>query len=731
MLKKFMSGRPSAETNVNRRGFLLGAAAVTGGVMIGFRAGPAGAETAAITNPFQGYIKIGADNSVTVYSAHMDMGQRVYNGIATLVNEELRADWSQIKVEGGSGNAKLYGNLPWGGAFQGTGGSTSMVSSYDRYRQAGATARQMLIEAAAADWKVPAGEITVELGIVKHGTKQASFGSLAEKASALPVPANVALRDPKDWIYIGKDEGVVGKLGDSRTKSTGAQNFTIDVKLPGLLTAVMIHPPMFGATVASFDAAKAKTMAGVVDVVQVPRGIAVVADNMWHALKAREAVTVAWDDSKAEKRSSRELLASYRETATKQQGKAVATNIGDVEAGLKSAAKTLEATFEFPYLAHAALEPLNAIARIENGRVDVWGAHQIPDLYQFVASQIAGVTPDKVTMHVQKAGGGFGRRGVLDADIVTEAVSISKAIGGRPVRVQWDRGNDMRGGRYRPAYVHHLKAGLDKDGNVVAWHNHIVGQSIMAEAPPDSGWVKDGVDGTSVEGAAKLPYALPNMKVDLTTTTVGVPVLWWRAVGSTHTAYAVETFIDELAEAAGKDPVEFRLAMMKDFPRHAGVLRLAAEKAGWGQPLPAGRFRGVALAESFGSFVAQVAEVSIENGQTKVHRVICAVDCGIVINPDNVRAQVEGSIGFGLGAVLKSQLTLDGGRVVEGNFDGYEVLRFDEMPQVEVHIVPSAERPTGIGEPGLPPTGPAVANALYQANKKRLRVLPFNRPENG
>jgi isoquinoline 1-oxidoreductase subunit beta len=731
MLKQLMTGA-SVETATSRRSFLLGTAAVAGGVMIGFHASPAGAQTAAaaIANPFQGYIKIGADNTVTIYSAHMDMGQRIYAGIATLVNEELRADWSQIKVEGGSGNPKVYGNILWGGAIQGTGGSTGLASSFDRYRQAGAAARQMLVQAAAAEWKVAVNEITVERGVIKHGTKQTTFGALAEKASALPVPANVPLRDPKDWIYIGKDEGVVGQLGDSRAKSTGQQNFTIDVKLPGLLTAVMIHPPMFGATVKSFDAAKAKTMKGVVDVVQVPRGIAIVADNMWRAMKAREAVTVVWDDSKAEKRSSKELMASYRDIATKQAGKAVATNVGNIETGLKSAIKVLEATFEFPYLAHAALEPLNAVARIQDGKVDVWGGHQMPDVYQAISAQVAGVTPDKVTMHVMKTGGGFGRRAVVDGDIIVEAVAISKAIGGRPVRVQWDRENDTRGGRYRPAYVHHLKAGLDKDGNVVSWYNHIVGQSIITGTPFEGGYVKNGVDITSVEGANKLPYAMPNMKVDLTTTTVGVPVLWWRAVGSTHTAYAVEAFIDELAEAAGKDPIQFRLAMMKDSPRHVGVLRLVAEKAGWDQPLPAGRFRGVALAESFNTFVAQIAEVSIERGQPKVHRVVCAVDCGVVVNPDNVRAQIEGGVGFGLGAVMKSQLTLDGGKVVEGNFDAYEVLRLDEMPKVEVHMVASTAKPTGVGEPGVPPIGPAVANALYQANKKRLRILPFNRPEN-
>lgn len=728
MLKELLNNA-ILEAPASRRHFLVGSAAIAGGLMIGFRIGPVEAQAQAAPNPLQGYIAISPDNVVTIYAAHMDMGQRIYNGIATLVNEELRADWAQVRVEGGAGNPRLFGNVMWGGAIQGTGGSTGIASSFDRYRQAGAVARTMLVRAASEEWGVPAGEILVEKGTLRHGTKTLTFGAVAAKAAALPVPANVALRDPKDWIYIGKDEGIVGQI-DSRTKSTGRQNFTIDVKLPGLLTAVMIHPPLFGAVVKSFDASKAKAMPGVVDVVQIPRGIAVVADTMWRAMKAREAVSVIWDESKAEKRSTKALMAEYREIATKQAGKAVATNVGNVEQGLRGATRVLEATFEFPYLAHAALEPHNAVARIENGHVEVWGGHQMPDIYQRIAAGVAGVTPDKVTMHVMKTGGGFGRRAVVDGDIIVEAVATSRALGGRPVRVQWDRENDMRGGRYRPAYVHHLKAGLDAEGNVVAWYNHIVGQSIIAGTPFEGGYVKNGVDFTSVEGANKLPYAFPNMKVDLTTTNVGVPVLWWRAVGSTHTAYAVEAFMDELAEAAGKDPIEFRLAMMKDSPRHVGVLRLAAEKAGWGQPLPAGRFRGVALAESFNTFVAQIAEVSISNGQPKVHRVVCAVDCGIVVNPDNVRAQMEGGIGFGLGAVLKSQITLEGGRVVEGNFDTYEVLRLDEMPQVEVHMVASSAKPTGVGEPGVPPIGPAVANALYQANRKRLRILPFTRPEN-
>jgi isoquinoline 1-oxidoreductase subunit beta len=714
----------------SRRHFLIGSSVVVGGFAIGFS--PAKAQT---TPPFvmppkatkvDPYIRIGKDNSVTIISAHLDMGQGIYSGIATLVADEMGADWAQMRGEGGSGNIENYGNLAWGGAAQGTGGSTGMVSSYLRYRQAGAAARVMLIEAAAKAWGVPAAEITVEKGMLKAGNRTASFGELAEAAAALPVPANVTLKDRKDWAFIGNE---AHRRMDSAEKSNGTQNFTIDLRLEGMLTAVPIHPPMFGATVKSFDASKAKAVKGVVDVVQHPRGLAVVADTMWAALKGREAVSVEWDDSKAVKRSTAEIMAEYRD-ALKKPAPATARNDGNVEDAFKGAAKVLEATFEFPYLAHAALEPLNAVARVNaDGTVEVWGGHQMPDLYQYVASQVAGTTPDKVKLHVMKTGGGFGRRAVTDADIIVEAVAVAKAVG-KPVKMQWTREDDMRGGRYRPAYVHSVKAGLDKDGNLLAWHNHIVGQSIVAGTPFEGGLVKNGVDFTSVEGGHNLPYAIPNQKVDLTTMATGVPVLWWRAVGSTHTAYTVETFLDEVAEAAGKDPVEFRMAMLKDKPRHAAVLKLAAEKSGWGTAAPEGRFRGIALAESFNSFVAQVAEISMLNGQIKVERVTCAVDCGVAVMPDQVKSQIEGGIGFGLGAVLKSKLTLDGGKVVEGNFDGYEVLTMAEMPQVEVHIVTSDEYPTGVGEPGVPPIGPAVANAFYQATKKRIRALPFNRAEN-
>jgi isoquinoline 1-oxidoreductase beta subunit len=718
----------------SRRRFLIGAVATGAGFAVGYHlldgARPANAHGGGYAiSPFAGYVEIGDDNKVTILSAHMDMGQGCYNGIATLVAEELEADWSQIDVVGGFGNPRLYGNLTWGGKVQGTGGSSAMASSFLRYRRAGAAARIMLARAAASEWQVPADEIAVEKGLLTHASgKKATFGELAKKAATMPVPSYVTLKDPSHWTLIGNE---TLPRYDSRPKATGKQDYTIDVRLPEMLTAVMIHPPLFGATVKSFDASKAAAVKGVVDVVETPRGIAVVADNMWAAIKGRDQVTVDWDDSSAEKRGTAELLTAYRELGrlAEQLGATTARHDGNVDEAFPTAAKVIEASFEFPYLAHAALEPLNAVARMNaDGTLDVWGGHQMPDLYQAVAAKIAEIAPDRVRLHVMKTGGGFGRRATPDSDVIVEAVSIAKALGWRaPVKVQWTREDDMRGGRYRPMYVHTLKAGLDAQGNLIAWRNHIIGQSIL-KGTPFGAMVRNGIDFTSVEGAANIPYAIPNLRVELTTTDVGVPVLWWRAVGSTHTAYAVEAFLDEVAEVAGKDPVEFRLALLKDHPRHAGVLKLAAEKAGWGTPAAGGRFRGIAVAESFHTYVAQVAEVSVaEGGRIKVERVVCAVDCGIAINPDQIRAQMEGGIGFGLGAILKSQLTLTNGTVDQGNFDGYDVLRINEMPQVEVHIVPSQEAPTGVGEPGVPPIGPAVANAVYAAIKKRIRVLPFVR----
>jgi isoquinoline 1-oxidoreductase beta subunit len=716
----------------SRRSFLIGATALGSSLLVGFavKSDVAPDATKPGANPFVGYVQIAPDDTVTIYSSQMDMGQGIYHGIATLVQEELDADWSKVTVVGGAGNVALYGNIPFGGKIQMTGGSSGTASSWERYRRAGATARAMLIAAAAERWNLPAGEIKAENGVVSHPSgKSTTYGALAAGAATGPVPTSVALKQPNEWKYIGSP---ALPRYDSRPKSNGSQQYTIDLREPGMLTAVVIHPPLFGATLKSFDGSKAKAMKGVVDVVEIPRGVAVVATGMWEAMKAREVVTVEWDDAKAEKRGSGEIAAEYRAAAEKG-GEVVAANVGDVDAALSKAARVIEARYEFPYLAHAPLEPINAAARMNpDGTLEVWGGHQMPDLYQAVAAKVAGITPDKVILRVMKTGGGFGRRASVDSDVIVEAVATAKAIGWKaPVKVQWTREDDMRAGRYRPAFIHKIKAGLDENGNLIALRDTLVGQSISKGTVMEAGLVKNGVDVLSVEGMANQPYAIPNLRVDLTTTTSPVSVLWWRSVGSTHTAYALETFIDEIAHAVGKDPVEFRLTILKDKPRHVAVLQLAAEKAGWNTPTPAGHFRGVAVAEAFHSYVAQVAEISVDNnGLPKVHRVVCAVDCGTAVNPDQVRAQMEGGIGFGLGAILKSQITLDKGQIVQGNFDGYDVLRINEMPLVEVHIVKSSAPPTGVGEPGVPPIGPAVANAMFKATGRRIRILPFANSEN-
>ena len=563
-------------------------------------------------------------------------------------------------------------------------------------------------------------------GVISHASgKSAGFGELADRAAGVTPRAEVKLKDPSAWVHIGNEK--LRRL-DSVAKTTGAQQFPIDVRLPGMLTAVLARPPLFGAKASSFDAAAAMQVKGVVDVVETPRGVAVVARDTWSAIKGRDALRVVWDESAAETRSSADLMAQYKELA--RSGKvATARNEGDIARALSGAAQVLEAAFEFPYLAHAAMEPLDAVARFEDGTLEIWAGHQMPDLYQTVGAQIMGIEPARVKLHVMTPGGFFGRRAVPDADVIVEVVSVLKATGAKaPVKVLWTREDDTKGGRYRPMYYHTIKAGLDAEGKPVAWQHRIVGQSILAGTPFESMVVKNSVDPTSVEGASNLPYAVPNILVDLVTTDVKVPVLWWRSVGSTHTAYSTEVFIDQLAQAAGRDPVEFRRRLLRDHPRHLGVLNLVAEKAGWDKPLPEGRFRGVAVHESFNTYVAQVAEISLrDDGSIRVERVVCAVDCGIPINPDIIKAQMEGGIGFGLGAILKGEITLNGGRVEQANFDTYRMLTIEEMPWVEVHIVPSTESPTGVGEPGVPPIGPAVANAVYAATGKQIQVLPFSR----
>jgi isoquinoline 1-oxidoreductase beta subunit len=672
------------------------------------------------------FVRIAEDNTVTVIVKHLEMGQGTYTGLPTLVAEELDADWSQIRVEGAPADAKRYNNLFWG-SIQGTGGSTAMANSFMQMRQAGAAARAMLVAAAAVEWNVPAQQIVVKQGVLTHAASnhKASFGELAAKAAALAVPEKVKLKDPKDFVYIGKN--VARK--DSHTKVNGSAVYTQDIHLPGMLTAVVAHPPRFGATLKSFDAARAKTIKGVVDVVAIPSGVAVLAKDFWAAKKGRDALTIVWDESQAFKSSTADIFERYRALA--RAPGMVAHRSGEAEKQMGRAAKRLEAAFEFPYLAHAAMEPMNCVVKLDIDGCEIWNGEQFQSIDQATIAKTLSLPAENVKLNMLYAGGSFGRRANPHSDYLLEAVHIAQAIGGKaPVKLVWTREDDMRAGWYRPLFFHTLRAGLDAQGNLVAWQHRLVGQSIITGTAFESGMVKGGIDSTSVEGAANLPYAIPHQLVDLHSPKLPVPVQWWRSVGSTHTAFSTEVFLDEVAHAANKDPVAFRQALLKDHPRHRGVLDLVAQKSGWGKALVAKpgerRGRGVAVHESFGSFVAQVAEVTVKaDGQFSIDRVVCAIDCGIAVNPSIVRGQMEGGITFGLSAALHGAITLKDGQVEQSNFHDYPVLRINEMPQVEVHIVASTANPTGVGEPGVPPIAPAVANALFAATGKRLRNLPL------
>ena len=710
---------------VSRREFLTAVATVGGGVLIGYTPRLAlgqdsEAKPSLDINP---YLRIDADNVITVLSSQMEGGQGSYTGIATLIAEELDASWDQLKVEGAAGDTAHYGNLAWGGVAQGTGGSTSMVTSWDRYRQIGAAAREMLKAAAAARWGVAPQGVILQAGQLHHpGFEPITYGSVAADAASLSPPKDAKPKTPSAWTHIGKENRP--RL-DTAKKSRGQQDYTIDVDLPGMLTAVLARPPRFGAKVKRFNAASAKSIPGVVSVLETPRGVAVLARDFWTAKKGRDQLEVEWDETGAERRSTEDLKAAYRSNAGGAK-RAPVRVVGNTENAMATADQVLESTFDFPYLAHAAMEPLNAVAQFKNGRLEIWAGHQLPDLYQYVAAEIMGIPVNRVTLHVMMTGGFFGRRATPDSDVIVEVVSLVKSLGDEtPVRVQWTREDDMTGGRYRPLYHHAVKVGLDSKGMPLAWEHKIVGQSIIGGTPFEGLLVHNGIDSTSVEGIEDLPYQTPNLNVELATTDVGVPVLWWRSVGHTHTGYAVECMIDHLAAAARLDPVAYRRELLQQHPRRLGVLNLAAEKAGWEKPLRNGDGRGIAVHKSFDTYVAQVAEISIQNGTVRVNRVICAVDCGVAINPDVVRSQIEGGVGFALSALLTGKITLEDGVVKQNNFDTYPVLRINEMPTIEVHIVPSTESPTGVGEPGVPPLAPAVANAILNATGKTLNELPI------
>jgi len=712
-----------------RRKFLRDLAVLGGGLVIGFRLPEKGGRAwaaeeavagAAKVYPPNAFIRIAPDDSVTLIVNKSEMGQGVYTSLPMLINEELDAPWARIRIEPAP-VAAVYNHTQFG--LQLTGGSTSVASSWEQLRRVGASARLLLIEAAARRWGVPATACKAENGRIFHpdGSTSLSYGEVAEEAGKLPLPSEVPLKDPKDFKWIGKSL----KRLDTPEKITGKAVFGIDVRLPDMLTVLVARCPVFGGKLKQFDATEALKVPGVVGVYEVPTGVAVAASGFWPAKTARDLLQIEWDEGEGAALSTAKLRESY--FALARTPGAVARRDGDVVSGFKAAVKTVHAEYEVPYLAHAPMEPLNVTVDLRPDHCTIWTGTQSQTLDRMAAAAVSGLPPEAIEIHTTYLGGGFGRRANPHADFVTEAVQVAKAVG-RPVQVIWTREDDLRGGYYRPMWVDVIEAAIGKGGKPVAWKHTIVGQSIMEGTPMAAVMIKDGVDAASVEGAATIPYLIPNVQVELHSPKNPVPVQWWRSVGHSHTAFVVETMIDELAHLARQDPVKFRLSLLPRTSRHHAVLQLAAQKAGWGKVKPApGHAFGVAVHESFGSVVAEVAEVSLENGQVRVHRVVAAVDCGRVINPDGVVQQIEGGIVYGLAAALHGEITLEGGRPVQSNFHDYPILRHSEMPQVEVHLVPSEAPPSGVGEPGTPPIAPAVANALFVLTGKRVRRLPLAR----
>lgn len=712
----------------SRRDVVVASALVGGSLLVG--CSPADLMSAGSKvepGVFGPFIKIAPDGVVTVISKHLEMGQGNHAGLSAIVAEELDADWTKVRVEQAPANAKLYANGGMG--VQLTGGSSAISNSWDQLRKAGAGARAMFVQAAANRWNVAVGEITVKDSVLTHTSgKTATFGELLADAAKVPAPTDVKLKDPKTFTLIGTDRV---RRKDAQAKVDGTARYTQDVRLPDMLTAVVAHPPRFGAKVKSFDAAEAKKVAGVVDVFEIPTGVAVVAQSTFAARMGREALKVEWDEDKAEKRGSAAITQLFKDVAagknTETKWEAFDTR-GDA-AALNTAKDAFEATYEFPYLAHATMEPMNCVAAVDGSKVKLTFGSQGQTLDQLNAAKIVGCLPGSVEIETLFAGGSFGRRATFQSDYTAECVHIAKKVGkGRPVKLVWTREDDMQAGYFRPIVIHAVKIQLDKDGYPAAWRHRIVSQSIMKGSPMGG----KGPDQTAIEGTAGSPYlkATPIVDAQVALPDVGVPVLWWRSVGATHTAFVMEHTIDQLAAKAGKDPIEYRRALYTKAgaDRHLAALNLAVERAG--PQAAAGWTRGVAVHESFGSVVAQVAEVKLESGAPRVGRVVTAIDCGVAISPDQIAAQMEGGTCYGLSGVLFGEVTLTDGKVDQSNFDTYRVLRINEAPSVETNIVPSGNPPSGVGEPGTPVIGPAVANALFALNKTPTTRLPFVRSEN-
>ncbi|MBB3223108.1 xanthine dehydrogenase family protein molybdopterin-binding subunit [Pseudoduganella umbonata] len=733
MRKEWLNGSDMAaaaagdQPGVSRRGFMKGAGA---GLVLGFTfTGGGRMARAAEPKPAQqpnAFLRIAPDNTVTVQVNRLEFGQGVQTALPMLIAEELDADWSQIRgALAPAGDA--YKDPAMG--IQITGGSGSVAHSWVQYREIGAKARAMLVAAAAEQWKVPVNQVKASKGVLTApGGKKATYGQMAEAAMKQPVPEHVVLKNTEKFRFIGKP---MPRL-DARAKSNGSQQFGMDFKPAGTKVAVVARPPVFGAKVAKFDATAAKKIKGVLAVVPVEvdrggTGVAVIAEGYWQAKQGRDALAIDWDTDGVEKVSTEQQFTAFRTLAAKPGAVAKQADTSK----LAAAPKKISAVYEFPYLAHAPMEPLNCVVDLQRDACTIWAGSQFQTMDQAAAAKTAGLKPEQVTLHTMMAGGGFGRRAVPSSDYIVEAVNVAKAWAkagkSGPVKVIWSREDDIKGGYYRPSHVHRAELGLDARGNIVGWDHVIVGQSIISGTAFEPFMVKNGVDATMVEGMGE-PYRVP-MHLSVHNAQANVPVLWWRSVGSTHTAFVMETLIDEAAVAAGVDPVAYRRKLIPaEHKRHHLALDLAVGKSGYSTvKLPEGQAYGVAVHESFGTVVAYVVTASVENGTPKLHKVTAAVHCNQAVNPLTIEAQVQGAVLMAVGTTLPgAAITLKDGIVEQGQLSDYTVARMTDMPQVEVHIVPSTEPPTGMGEPGLPPLAPAFANAVFRITGKRLRKLPFD-----
>ncbi len=715
---------------VSRRDLLRGAAVAGGGLLIGFQMGgnkieaaAARAQTGGATFAPNAFLRIGSDGTVTIISKNDEMGQGIHTSTAQTIAEELEADFSKIRVVPAPASPD-YNNLAFG--MQGTGGSSSTWANFTQLREAGAAARMVLVAAAAARLGVDAATCRAELGKVHHAASGKSFGygELVEEAARLPVPKEVKLKEKKDFKLIGKPI----KRVDSAAKVKGQAKFSFDAQLPGMAIAQVVRPPSFGGKVKTWNGDKAKTMPGVLWVGEIPQGVAIVAEGYWQARQARQAIEAEWEAGEGGALDTEKLRAEYRQIS--QRAGAVARKDGDADSALAASSRTIVADYEVPFLAHAPMEPLSCMVHFTaDGGAEIYTGSQFLGPDTMTAAAVLGIDAAKIRFHNHLLGGAFGRRAGPQSDFLVLALQVAKAAKalGRPIKTVWSREDDLRGGFYRPMWQNRFEGALDEGGKIAAWKHRIVGQSIIAGTPFESAMVKDGVDQTSVEGASTLAYAIPNLQVELHTVKSPIPTLWWRSVGHSNTGYATEAFFDEMARLAGRDPYRLRRSLLQEHKRHLRVLDLAAEKAGWDTPKKPGVGRGIAVHESFKSFVAHVAEVSLDaEGQPRVERVVCAIDCGPVVNPDIVAAQMEGAVNFALSAVLYGEIQIKDGRVVNSNFHNYPLLRIHETPKIEVHIVDSTDEMGGVGEPGVPTVAAAVANAILDLTGKPVRKLPIH-----